>query len=203
MVSGVGIPSIDHPGFLLWEIIVSNVFDRVMAVFAGHRNPSALDLLLDSSDKTGPILTIQPRNIDPDENSVGGRTWFISIRSLFDRSKRQSGAQPSVRPTTGGTKEGSVGWSRVVGEPCEWRPSIDWVLGARGTFRRSGAPVRRGLWVGPLVLFSLAILLGRRSSSRATRQSVCTGGLLCEFPVRWSRSGLRRIPSFRNHRLRV
>ena len=58
MVSGVGIPSIDHPGFLLWKIIVSNMFDRVMAVFAGHRNPSALDLLFDSSDKTGPILTM-------------------------------------------------------------------------------------------------------------------------------------------------
>jgi hypothetical protein len=58
LVLGVGFPSIDHPGFLFWEIIVSNMFDRVMAVFAGHRNPSALDLLFDSSDKTGPILTM-------------------------------------------------------------------------------------------------------------------------------------------------
>ena len=93
MVSGVGIPSIDHPGFLLWEIIVSNVFDRVMAVFAGHRNPSALDLLLDSSDKTGPILTIQPRNIDPDENSVGAQepAYLLQDRFFLSRLKMMQG----------------------------------------------------------------------------------------------------------------
>ena len=87
MVSGVGIPSIDHPGFLLWKIIVSNVFDRVMAVFAGHRNPSALDLLLDSSDKTGPILTIQPRDIDPQERSVGAQEPANLVQDRFFLSR--------------------------------------------------------------------------------------------------------------------
>jgi hypothetical protein len=47
-----------------------------MTVFAGHRNPAALDLLLDSSDKTGPILTIQPCDIDPDENSIGAKVMI-------------------------------------------------------------------------------------------------------------------------------